>query len=301
MASSPSSRGAAIVSALLTVAIAAALAGTLASRVSRWLDQLRQEREVAQTREILRAALDWTCSVLEQDGRGSSHDHLGEAWAQASPIIPVDQDGEMRGQIQDASARFNLNNLVKDDGSVDEAWLAAYRRLLATLGLPAPLAPALADWLDRNQEAPGGGPEFSGESVRPAHRPLVQVGEIAAIPGYDTATVARLLPFVTALPERTTVNVNTAGAPVLAALAEQGQAGMASLLAERERQPFRDRADFQGRMAKAGVVMDSALVDVSSRWFLVSGRVRYRDSTRPMEALLQRNALRTRMVWWSDR
>jgi general secretion pathway protein K len=57
------SRGAAIISALLVVALAAALAAGLSVRVSRWLDGLRQEREDAQTSQMVRAALDWTRSV----------------------------------------------------------------------------------------------------------------------------------------------------------------------------------------------------------------------------------------------
>jgi general secretion pathway protein K len=296
------SRGAAIISALLVVALAAALAAGLSVRVSRWLDGLRQEREDAQTSQMVRAALDWTRSVLEQDAATSATDHLGEAWAQPSPIIPIEQEGELRGRIEDASARFNLNNLVTEQGTVDLAWLAAYRRLLRDRGLPAELATVLANWLDRDGTLQaGGGTENWGEDVRPANAPLSQAAEIAAIPGYSPDVAARLLPFVTALPARTVVNANTASRELLAALADDGSASLGPFLAERDILPYRDKADLLSRLERSRLRVNPDLLGVSSDWFLVSGHIRYRQSEQVLEALLAREHGRTRIVWWARR
>jgi len=53
------------------------------------------------------------------------------------------------GAIEDRQGLFNLNNVV---GNV-----AQFQRLLAVLGLPADLAPALADWTDGDSEPQAGG------------------------------------------------------------------------------------------------------------------------------------------------
>ena len=47
---------------------------------------------------------------------------------------------------------------------------------------------------------------------------MIQVEELYRVRGFDAATVAKLRPFVTALPARTPVNVNTAPREVLAAV-----------------------------------------------------------------------------------
>jgi len=296
------SRGAAIVSAMLVVALAAALAAGLSVRVSRWLDGLRQEREDAQTSLMVRAALDWSRSVLEQDAATSATDHTGEAWAQPSPAIPIEQEGELRGRIEDAAGRFNLNNLVTEHGTVDLAWLAAYRRLLRNLDLPPELATVLADWLDRDGTIQGEARnETWGEDVRPANAPLRQAAEMAAVPGYSPDVLARLLPFVTALPAQSVVNANTASRELLAALAEDGAAGLAPFLAEREALPYRDKADLLSRLDRSRLRLNPDLVGVSSDWFLVSGHIRYRQSEQGLEALLAREHGRTRIIWWSRR
>jgi general secretion pathway protein K len=63
---------------------------------------------------------------------------------------------------------------------------------------------------------------------RAANRALTTVDGLARVKGFDAETLARLRPFVTALPQATQVNVNTAPADEMAAVLsvsdEQGQA-----------------------------------------------------------------------------
>ena len=53
---------------------------------------------------------------------------------------------------------------------------------------------------------------------RAANRRIADLAELARVKGFDARAVARLEPFVTALPDETPVNVNTAPAAVLRAL-----------------------------------------------------------------------------------
>ena len=57
------------------------------------------------------------------------------------------EGGQIGGSIDDAQARFNVNNLAVD-GIVSRVELLRLRRLLEILELPQALADALADWID---------------------------------------------------------------------------------------------------------------------------------------------------------
>lgn len=289
-------RGAALVLALLVMALAAALASVSAVRVSRWLDRLQDERDDAQMAQLAKAALDWSCNVLEQDLRQGNTDHAGEAWAQPLPPIPTEGGGTLEGRIEDATARFNLNNLLTAEGKADPAWLAAYSRLLARLGLPESLASRLSTWVQKPAREAGAPP--SPSTLRPAGRPLRHPGELAAIPGYSPEVMARLLPHIAVLPGRTTVNANTADADVLYALADSGREGLTALLEERQRIPFKDKADVAARLARLRIGLDGSLVDVASGWFLVHGRMTYRERTRSLEGLIGRNGPTARVQAW---
>ena len=72
---------------------------------------------------------------------------------------------------------------------------------------------------------------------------MVQVEELYRIRGFDAKTVAKLKPFVTALPARTPVNVNTAPAEVLAAIVPELSRSRASApsSARAPRSPSRPR------------------------------------------------------------
>lgn len=285
--------GAAIVSALLVVALAAAMVTGLTLQISRWVDSLSQERDSMQVHQLQRAALEWTATILEQDAGTNAIDHLQEAWAQPLPTVSLEQDGELSGNMADATARFNLNNLLDDQGRVASAWVALYRRWLKQKGLPESLADTLVAWMaaaDTTTDAP--------DRLRPSHARLLQMGELAALPGYSPAVMAKLMPETVVLPGTTTVNANTASADLLGVLAGDAAAGPA-LVSERAIRPFRDKADLAERMAKLGVNIPPDYLDVASAWFLVHGHLRYRGMVRHVDALMQRRLSRTRLVWWT--
>ncbi len=73
---------------------------------------------------------------------------------------------------------------------------------------------------------------YLGQTVpyRPALRQFAHVSELRLVQGFDSATYARILPHVTALPAGTAININTATVPVLmtldATLTEQAAAAI---------------------------------------------------------------------------
>lgn len=261
-------RGVAVVLAMGVVALAAIAAAAMLASQSTRARHAELGAEHVQARALVRAGVDWARALLGDDQRASSVDHLGEPWAMRVPPVPVD-NGELAGTIEDQQGAFNANNVVRN-GAVSPAHLAQFRRLLAVLALPEALAESLAEWLVA------------------AKRPLTDPAELARVRGFDADVRARLGPFVTALPRVTALNVNTAPAEVLAAVASGFTLDDArALVAQRERAHFRDVPDFLAQLPP-GAAAERNDLSAASRYFLASVRVTIGGAEARGSALLAR-------------
>lgn len=217
--------------ALITAMLITALAGSVAAGLS-WDNALDVRRTMImlyrdQAIQVAVGSEGWVRSILSDDLANSPSDHLGEIWATEIPALPIDTEavqGEIFGKIEDLQGRFNINNLLDGNGEVDQPSFEQFERLLTVLGLDVRLAGVTADWLDADQteNIPDGAedPLYSAltPSYRTANQRIANVTELAALDGMDRASFEILLPHVTALPERTPINVNTATSPVLQSL-----------------------------------------------------------------------------------
>jgi general secretion pathway protein K len=273
-------RGAAIVVAVLIVALAASVAAAMIHAQEVSLRRLETARDLEQARWILRGGVQWARMILHQDARAGAVDHAGELWAGGLPATQV-EEATLEGALREAQGRFNVNVLVRDDGTRSEPDIDAFRRLLSSLRL----RPALADALAEQMAAP--------------RQRLLDLAELAWIRGFDEATLARLLPFVTALPARTPVNVNFAPAEVLAAVVEGlAHAEAVELVGTRATRPFRDTDDFRARLPRRDLRAGDDAIAVQSRYFFVEGRVRLRNTDVRTSALLRREGQLPATVLW---
>jgi general secretion pathway protein K len=245
-------KGVALITAMLIMALITTLTFSL-----EWDNSLDLRRTyVSMYREEgIQAALgaeSWVLTILRQDHQDSDTDHLGEIWAADMPVLPLggpgeSLQGEIFGDIEDLQGRFNINNLVDADGEVDQSSLEQFQRLLIALGLDIRLAGIAADWIDADQDAsfPDGAEDSIYTGIVPPYRTANQIiastSELAALEGMDKATLDTLLPHITALPGRTSINVNTATGPVLQSLDENlTVADVERLIGERGESGFSD-------------------------------------------------------------
>jgi general secretion pathway protein K len=299
----PAQRGAALIMALLVVALATTLSSMMLWRQDIWLRQVETQRNLAQTRLIAGAGIAWARAVLAYDARTSSFDHAGEAWAIKVPPSSV-EGGEIGGEVTDEHARWNLNNLLAGDGGSNVQEQEVLRRLLRLLQLPPVLASTLADWLDKDSDTSPDGAEDAyylalSPPYRSANRALSDVDGLRRVRGFDADVVERLRPHVTALPGYHRVNVNTAGAMVLAALVpDLSLAEVQELVVLRKNIPFRDFVDFRSRLPRPEIVANPARLDTRSRYFSVRIRARYERTAVATEALLDRQGIDWPAIVW---
>ena len=246
MSKHPRERGVALITAMLITALATMVAANLA-----WDNALDVRRTMVllnrdQALQVALGAESWVISILRQDLEDSQTDHLGEIWASELPGLPI-EGGEVFGAVTDLQGRFNINNLIDENGVVDEESLQQFRRLLLAIGLDPRFAGIAADWLDSDSDAlfPDGAEDsiYTGmiPPYRTANQTLSSISELAALDGMDKLTFNALKPHITALPGRTKINVNTATAAVLQSLDENMTlADVENLIAERESGGFAD-------------------------------------------------------------
>jgi general secretion pathway protein K len=135
---------------------------------------------------------------------------------------------------------------------------------------------------------------------------MINVESLLDVPGFAPEAVEKLRPFVTVLPTTTSVNMNTATAEVIAATVpgmtlEQAQA----FVARRETVFFHDVGNVQLALTGAGVkadAVDTSQMDVTTKYFLIHGRVQHERAEVDRTTLLYRDPAThtTRIVYVRD-
>ena len=219
-----SQRGIALLTILVMVALATILAATIAKRQTNTAENTGYLMRQDQSLLYAKSAEAFFSELLIQDSdNGSSIDHLQENWAKPMPAFPV-EDGFISGRLLDESGKFNLNNLLKADGSVDDSARRWFEKLLQRVGLPAELSQAVIDWQDADDETTGAmGAEsnyYQGldPSYLASNTRFHQVEELKLVRGFEGKNYDLIAPYVTALPEATKINMNTAAPLLLASI-----------------------------------------------------------------------------------
>jgi general secretion pathway protein K len=283
--------GVAMITAMMITALAAIVATNLAwdnaLDVRRTMMMLNRDQAI----QVAMGAESWVATILSQDMADSETDHLGEIWASELPGLPID-GGEVFGAIEDLQGRFNINNLIDQNGKVEEQSLEQFRRLLTSLDLDPRFAGLAGDWMDSDLDAafPDGAEDgiYTGltPTYRSANQLLTSASELAALEGMDKATFDTLAPNITALPGRTEINVNTATPAVLLALGEDMSIGdVEGLVAERESDGFADVTGTFSSLVAPEVL--STLVE-SSNYFQLKIVVRIDTVRITLYSVLQR-------------
>ena len=224
MKNDSSQRGIALLTILVMVALATILAATIAKRQTNTSENTGYLMRQDQSLLYAKSAEAFFSELLIQDSdNGSSIDHLQENWAKPMPAFPV-EDGFISGRLLDESGKFNLNNLLKADGSVDDSARRWFEKLLQRVGLPAELSQAVIDWQDADDETTGAmGAEsnyYQGldPSYLASNTRFHQVEELKLVRGFEGKNYDLIAPYVTALPEATKINMNTAAPLLLASI-----------------------------------------------------------------------------------
>jgi general secretion pathway protein K len=305
----PAQRGAAILTAMLTVVLVATLAATALWQQWRGVEIEAAQRTRSQADWVLKGALDWARLILIEDARKGGADHLAEPWAvpleqaRLSTFLAADrsdaqladdtQDAFLSGQIIDMQSYLNVANLVLADGKVHEPSRLAFAKLFDLLNLPDSELKLMVDQLVLAQTG-----SATTDSNVAALVPLwpQELDQLTWV-GLSLPTIERLRPFVVVLPVRTPVNLNTASAEVIYACVEAFDLADANrLLRARNFMYFSSLADIARAGANAAAQFNDAQHSVSTRFFEVRGNLQIDQTTVQEHFVVQRDALEVKTL-----
>ncbi|VTU19582.1 Type II secretory pathway, component PulK [Variovorax sp. PBL-H6] len=338
-------RGAALLTAMLTVTLVATFAAASLWQQWRAVEIEAAERARVQSAWVLVGALDWSRLILREDARaggGAGPDHLAEPWAvpleeaKLSSFLAADKniasdaleglpEAFLQGRIIDAQSKLNVMNMVLNGAPVP-AEIAVFTKLFEMLGLPVQEVPVLAAQLRRalppaasvgagtgaatgtatgtGTGTGGGAGAGAGAATQPttdtsASGPLLPQRTAQLIwLGLSPSTVTALEPYVTILPTRTPLNINTASAEALAAsVPSLDLASAKRVVAQRATRYFRTQEDANKVLAQGAGQFNSQQHSVGTNFFEVQGRIRLGNAWVEEHSLLRRDNLELRILW----
>jgi general secretion pathway protein K len=305
--------GAALLTAMLTLVLVATLAAGAAWQQWRSVETERAERMRTQAGWILVGALDWARLILREDARSGGADHLGEPWAVAlqesrlssflaanatSAALLADQADDnvfLSGQLQDMQARLNAYNLI-EAGRISSSGLASFEKLFDLLNLDVAELNAMAENLRFASD-------LSPDNRSGARAALLpQRLDQLTLLGLSPQSLERLRPFITWLPSRTPINVNTAVAEVMyASVPDLDLSGARKIADARSSQHFKSLADVSNLLPALAGQFNEGQHSVASRYFEVTGRLRMNDGQQSAvvieRSVVQRDGLDVKVLW----
>lgn len=304
-----SQTGAALLTAMLTVALVASLASGALWQQWRSVEVESAERARVQSFWLLTGALDWARLILREDARSGGADYLSEPWAvpleeaRLSTFLaadkksqPDDDAGAMQtflsGQITDLQGRLNVTNLVDSNGKVSEPALKAFAKLFQMLSLPPAELQVMVENLRMALDANPGNTDAQQAPLLPQ-----RIDQLIWL-GLSERSLNALRLHITLLPVRTPVNLNTASASVLAAsIASLDMAQAQRLVNLRQAGHFKTLADATLQIGPMTVPLDDTQHSISSRFFEVQGRLRLDQAVVEELSVVQREGLDVRTLW----
>lgn len=290
--------GAALLLAMLTVSLVAIFSAAAFWRQWQALEVASSENARTQAHWIQVSARDWARSILRQDALRGQSDNLTEQWAmpiqdvtissflQAPDASTNTSDGKLTLQLNDLQARLNLRNLM-EGGAVGQSELRALEKLFDLLQLDR----QELGMLTRMAGAPSGMPGQTAQLLPQ------QIRELAWL-GLSPAAIAALRPYVTLLPERTPVNLNTASAIVICASMEGLDLSDANrLVTARSHAPFRSLNEATQIMGEQGSALGEGRFSIASKFFELDSRLQLQQAPVRERVVLQRDKTEVKVLW----
>lgn len=232
-------------------------------------------------------------------------DSVDEPWGQYAIQIPIDTNVGIQGQIDDLTARFNINSIVTNTGDssqVNAAALDRLRRILVSLEEVNPdlVAEKFVDWIDQDNQVyqiKGAEDEtylLADPPYRAANTLFNDISELWLIDGMTRESFTELSELVTVLPTpNASININTANARVLRAYIPGLSIAEADRIvsARQELKGFKKPDDFlklEALAGKKGIPVNE--LAISSHYFKVLIKAVFNDRTTRLAAILYRDS-----------
>ncbi|MFV1982462.1 MAG: type II secretion system minor pseudopilin GspK [Thiohalomonadales bacterium] len=290
--------------ALLTVILIVTLItiATISMRAHQEIGIRRTVNELSHAQAVmyLRGTEYLAMSVLKEDLKKNKTDTLEEDWATVMPPFPVD-GGSIGGILEDLSGKFNINNLVDIKGKKSPVDYKQFKNLLINLKLDVEIADAIVDWIDKDDTPGAGGAEegyYLGkekQAYRTPNQLISSITELLLVKGIDYKVYNKLKNFITVLPGRNAININTADKEILKMISPKlTDEDIDTIIKDREKNPYKDTGTFSKHVAFKSLSNKDRTdlikgLDVKSSYFLLTSTAIIGELEISMKSILKRN------------
>jgi len=285
-------QGTAIIVALFLVAVVAAIAINMMARLNRDIQRTELLMNSTQANLYAQGSVAWAMDTLINNWLNQKKNMVIDRLPLSSPPNTVNHF-QISSTIYDAQAALNLNNLSA------EPWTSNFQRLLLLLNPQLgnenaqKITKSVVNWISSSSSNPDDDQYYLklAQPYRVSHRLMASVSEFRLIKGVTPQLYSRLLPYITALPENTLINVNTAPGPVLQSLSPQLSAESVKIIdAIRKQTPFSSNEQFTNLDPVRNSAVPDGRITVSSQYFLIKTQVNKNDQHLLLYTLVQRLA-----------
>lgn len=309
------SKGVALITVLLIVALAAALATEMTARLQM---QMQRTTNVGFNQQAYWYALGaeaFTKRVLIDSFKDDKDiTNLSQIWAQGETSFPVDY-GQITGEIVDLHACFNVNALhsTKESGGgnngvkLNQYAVDAFKRMITQLEIEGVsefeaqnMVDATIDWLDQDSAITNiGGAEDNDYSAKEfpylaANNLMASINELRVIEHFTLPVIEKLKEMVCIIPEVTDLrlNVNTISsdnALILAGMFDMSKSDAEQIIGARGEDGWASIEDFFAINELASVKVDDQLKQqfvVDSEYFKLKASTNFNSSYYSLHSVL---------------
>lgn len=218
-------------------------------------------------------------------------------------VYPVENDLGSHTQlvitVEDENAKFNINNIIQDNGDPNNDAVAALKKLFEYLNIKPELVDVIVDWIDPDRE-----PRLPYSEDNAKNAFFSTVDELKLIKGIDKALFEKISPYLTVHEEKkpkrfdTLININTAALPVLISLPGMNETLAQRVISYRESTPFEKTTDIQFAGIDSQMATDlSNKTIVQSTSFKITARATVNEITRIIESVVDRSS---KIQFWRE-
>lgn len=268
-------RGVAVITVLLALAIAVLISSEVIMRVYTGMKRSQNHFDSQQAMQYALGGEAWArqrlAMDLEKDKKQLLIDHFREEWAMPAQKLEI-EGGSLEIEVYDMQSRFNLNNLIDENGTIVQEQARLFNNLLAYLGITTIYTDMAAHWASYADDTDN---LYDSEKFpyRAANTQFGSVSELRQLRDMEMNDYQKMMPFLSALPDPVKININTASEPVLAALVGSGDQSH-----ERIMQFMQRRAEQENGFTSPGIFISmmgiqdnelAELLSVNSEYFEV--------------------------------
>lgn len=296
-------QGVVIVLAMLMVALMAAMAYVMVESLVRDTHRTELILQDAKANGLAKGAVLWAKDQLNANYLKRKPTRVVDTMPLLLPESSI-EGFHIKSQLDDMQAKYNINNVSADGGP--EALLKLMKTVLPETNEQTSLAIIKALIDDEHEGITDSSLErYYAElptPTRAAHRLLTHVSELKLVKGMTPTLYQALLPYIVALPQVTSINPQTASAPVIASSDEKMTLETAQALIEaRKDTPLVSVDQLRAMPLMANHQIDEKKLNPVSTYFLLTTEVTAGENTWVTTTLLERMIIggrsHVRVVW----